>query len=160
MRAAHKNGIKRVVITSSVASVMFQSEETKKDLYTEDDWSNLKACGAYEKSKTMAEQAAWDFLKALPENERFELVIINPSLILGPSLISTDFTSGQIIKNIMDGKLPGMPKIMFPIVDVRDVALAHLRGIKIPEAKNQRFILSCKALWFKEIANALKNEYG
>ena len=108
----------------------------------------------------MAEQAAWDFLKALPENERFELVTINPSLILGPSLISTDFTSGQIVKNILEEKFPGMPKINFPVVDVRDVALAHLRGIKIPEAKNQRFILISQSVWLKDIAGALKREYG
>jgi len=68
-------------------------------------------CGAYEKSKTLAEKAAWDFVKALPESERFELVTINPSYILGPSLVNTDFTSSLLIKKIMAGAFPGMPKI-------------------------------------------------
>jgi len=87
VRAVHKYKVKRVVITSSVAAIMFQTDETSKDLYNENDWSNLAGCDAYEKSKTLAEQAAWDFQKSLPENERFELVTINPSMILGPSIV-------------------------------------------------------------------------
>jgi dihydroflavonol-4-reductase len=90
----------------------------------------------------LAEKAAWDFLYSLPEEERFELVIINPVLILGPSLISGDFSSGQIVEKLVTGKYPGMPKIMLPVVDVRECAQAHLNGIKFPEAKNKRFILS------------------
>jgi len=78
--------------------------------------------GPYEKSKTLAEKAAWDFLYGLPEEERFELVTINPVLILGPSLVDSDFTSGLIIKKLMSGKVPGIPKIMMPLVDVRDCA--------------------------------------
>ncbi len=65
-----------------------------KPIYNEEQWSDVAACAPYEKSKTLAEKAAWDFLESLPENERFELVIINPSLILGPALITGDFTSG------------------------------------------------------------------
>jgi len=94
MRAAHKHKVKRVVITSSVASIMMKTNTNKKDSYNEDDWSDLEACGAYEKSKTLAEKAAWDFLYSLPKEEQFELVTINPSLILGPSIVQTDFTSG------------------------------------------------------------------
>jgi nucleoside-diphosphate-sugar epimerase len=89
---------------------------------TEDDWSEPEFCKAYEKSKTLAEKAAWEYLHGLPQEEKFELVTINPVLILGPSLVNTDFTSGLIIKKLMDGKYPGMPKIMMPIVDVRDCA--------------------------------------
>jgi len=78
------------------------------------------------KSKTLAEKAAWDYLHGLPESERFELVTINPVLILGPSLITGDFSSGKIIMKLLSGKFPGMPKVMMQIVDVRDVAQAHL----------------------------------
>jgi len=60
----------------------------------------------------------------------------------------------------MGEKFPGMPKINFPVVDVRDVALAHLRAIEVEEAKNQRFILNNKGAWFVEIAAALKSEFG
>ena len=74
----------------------------------------------------MAEKAAWKFLHELPDDEKFELVIINPALILGPNIVNNDFTSGVVIQKIMSGAFPGMPKIMFPIVDVREVAFAHL----------------------------------
>src|SRR4051794_3526943 len=81
MRAALKHKVKRVVITSSVMSIMVgQGDKT----CTEDDWSILTECHAYEKSKTMAEKAAWDFISGLPKHEKFELVTINPSMLLGP----------------------------------------------------------------------------
>jgi dihydroflavonol-4-reductase len=75
---------------------------------------------------------------------------------MGPSLVDSDFTSGQIIKKLMDGVYPGMPKIMMPVVDVRDCAFAHLQGLKVEEARNKRFILSSKSLWFKDYAGTLK----
>ena len=111
MRAALKNKVKRVVVTSSIASIIEHIPENTKDVYSEEDWSEVKACGPYSKSKTLAEKAAWDFLQDLPESERFELVVINPSFILGPTLIPGDFSSAEIISKIMKGKFPGMPVI-------------------------------------------------
>ena len=70
----------------------------------------------------MAERAAWEFLEKLPEEERFELVCINPAVVLGPNICEGDFTSGAFISKIMDEKFPGMPKVMFSFVDVREVA--------------------------------------
>lgn len=142
LRAAHKHRVKRVVITSSCAAIFGQHPENHKEPYTENDWTDVTAVGAYEKSKTLAEKAAWDFHKSLPESERFELVVINPCIIFGPSLIPGDFASGLFINRIMSGAYPGMPKIHFAIVDVREVAKAHLQGIKVPEARNQRFIVA------------------
>ncbi|TNV77308.1 hypothetical protein FGO68_gene2508 [Halteria grandinella] len=159
MRAAHKHKVKRVVMTSSISAVSEQKPENHKESYDEGDWSDLQVCPPYEKSKTLAEKAAWEFLKSLPEDERFELVTINPVLILGPSLVAADFSSGQIIGAIMGGKYPGMPKIMLSIVDVRDVALAHFQALKVKEAANKRFILSDRGLWFLEIANILHTIY-
>ena len=97
VRAAHKHKVKRVVITSSVVSIMVQTEENIKLNYTEKDWTDVTMANAYQKSKTLAERAAWDFLNSLPEAERFELVIINPGLILGPTLIPGDFASASFI---------------------------------------------------------------
>ncbi len=68
-----------------------------KDSYDEEDWSDVNACTTYEKSKTLAEKAAWDFHQSLPEGERFDLITINPTLILGPVLIEADFSSGVLI---------------------------------------------------------------
>jgi dihydroflavonol-4-reductase len=126
VKAAHKYKVKRIVITSSVAAIMGQNEANRKEIYNENDWTDVNAVGAYEKSKTLAEKAAWEYLHSLPEEERFELVTINPVLILGPSLISGDFSSGQVVMKLLSGKFPGMPRIMMPLVDVRDVAQAHL----------------------------------
>ena len=84
---------------------------------------------------------------------------INPVFILGPSLITGDFSSGQVVMKLLSGKFPGMPKVMMQIVDVRDVAKAHLQAIKIEEAKNKRFILSSDSVWFKEMADVLREKY-
>lgn len=75
--------------------------------------------------------------------------MINPVLIMGPSLITGDFSSATLISDILTGKYPGTPKVMMPLVDVRDVAQAHLQAIKVDEAKNKRFVLSSESLWFK-----------
>jgi dihydroflavonol-4-reductase len=157
MRAAHKHKVKRVVITSSAVAMIVGNLDR---VINEEDWSILSVCQPYEKSKTMAEKAAWDFLDALPEHEKFELVVVNPAFILGPNFAVSDFTSGDIIKQMMSGKLPGMPVIQFPVVDVRDCAIAHLKALTVPEARNQRFICSAESLWFGEIAGALKEEFG
>jgi nucleoside-diphosphate-sugar epimerase len=90
MRAAHKHKVRRVVITSSLSAVLMKSPHNIKDRYDETDWSDLEACSAYDKSKTLAERAAWEFLNSLPEAERFEMVVINPVFILGPALVPAD----------------------------------------------------------------------
>jgi nucleoside-diphosphate-sugar epimerase len=101
MRAAHKYKVKRVVLTSSVAAIYIQKPEDKKDVLNESDWTDPSLAGPYEKSKTLAEKAAWDFVQSLPESERFELVVINPSLIMGPSIITGDFSSATLISDVL-----------------------------------------------------------
>ena len=89
MSAAHKHRVKRVVITSSGLTVTIRKKENQKPIYNEDDWSDLEILQPYEKSKLLAEKAAWDFVNSLPETEKFELVVVIPSLVQGPTLIST-----------------------------------------------------------------------
>jgi nucleoside-diphosphate-sugar epimerase len=84
-RAAQKHKVKRLVITSSVLAIMVKSDKNKSH-FTISDWSDLEATQPYEKSKTMAERAAWEFQKNLPGNEKFEIVTINPGFIMGPNL--------------------------------------------------------------------------
>lgn len=105
-----------------------KKQENIKDCFDENDWSDIEACPAYDKSKTLAEKAAWDYMYSLPENDRFELVAINPVFILGPALVPSD-SSPQAIKMLMSGKIPFVPKIMLVVVDVRECALAHLRAL-------------------------------
>jgi nucleoside-diphosphate-sugar epimerase len=81
MKAALLNKVKRVVITSSIAAVIYKRKENEKEIYDEEDWSDIDACPPYEKSKLLAEKAAWDFIDSLPVEERFELVVLNPSLV-------------------------------------------------------------------------------
>ena len=124
-RASHQSKVKRLVITSSVAAIMVSADKTKMD-FTVEDWSDPASCSPYEKSKTLAEKAAWDFQASLPEEERFEIVTVNPGLVMGPNLNTAYFSSGDILRKMMMGEFPGLPKVMMPIVDVRDVAKAHL----------------------------------
>jgi nucleoside-diphosphate-sugar epimerase len=141
MRAAHKHKVKRVVITSSGLTIFTRKPENQKEIYNENDWSDLEVLGPYEKSKFLAERAAWDFVKSLPDDERFELTVINPNLILGPPLIQGEFVSANFIKKILLGQWPAVPKVIMAISDVRNVAHAHLLALKVPEAKNERIIL-------------------
>jgi dihydroflavonol-4-reductase len=152
--------VKRVVITSSGLTVYTRKPENLKDLYNEEDWSDIEVCGAYEKSKIMAETAAWDFVKSLPEEERFELTVIIPTLILGPPLVDGDFTSGFHLKNMLLGLWPAVPKVMMGVVDVRNVAHAHLQGIKVPDARNQRIILCNRTFFFKDLCQIFIDHYG
>ena len=90
----------------------------------------------------MAEKTAWDFVKELPEDEKFEIVTINPSWIIGPVLCGRGFASEKLVIDLVNGKHPGMPKVKMGVVDVREVALAHLKAVQVEGAANQRFILS------------------
>ena len=111
MKACHQNKVERIVITSSVAAIYKTTDWLKKDTLTTDDWTDVKLATPYEKSKTLAEKAAWDFLANLPENERFEMATINPGFVIGPNLNEAKFSSGDIIKDILIGKNPGIPRI-------------------------------------------------
>lgn len=160
MRAAHKHKVKRVVVTSSQVSVIMRKPENRKPVYNENDWSEMEYLEGYDKSKYLAEKAAWDFLKALPENERFELSVTLPGLIVGPSIVNDDFTSGQYIGAFMGGVFPQFPKCAFPVVDIRDISMAHLKCIKVPKAAGQRYPLSDQVLSFKGMSDVLKAHFG
>lgn len=93
LKSAVKHKVKRVVITSSTASVFIKENANKKEIYSDDDWSDVNACDTYQKSKLLAEQEAWNFHKSLPESQRFELVALNPCIILGPYYGTEEFAS-------------------------------------------------------------------
>ena len=113
------------------------------DVFTEEHWSDTtsSSIGAYEKSKTLAERAAWDFVAAQPEGERIELTVINPGFIIGPTMVKTDFSSGKVIDMFMSNKFPGgIPLLQFATVDVREVAEAHIKCLEIDAAQGKRYI--------------------
>lgn len=143
MKAVTENGVKMCVVTSSCAAVMAPAKEDQHvapDMYDESDWSNPDRPGGlndYSKSKTLAERAAWDYQKA---NPGFDLATINPCFIMGPSPLGHG-TSVKWLEGAMDGSKAKVPRGKSGFVDVRDVALAHLRAIEIPEAAGKRFIV-------------------
>jgi len=152
MKACRKNKVKRVVITSSCAAISPCGDKTN---FNEKDWADVENAVAYSKSKILAEKAAWDFVKDLPEKEKFEVVTINPGLVIGPNLNKAQFSSGDIIKKLMMKEMPACPKMSLAMVDVRDVAQAHLEGIKKPDAAGRRFILVEKTYWMHDLARVL-----
>jgi dihydroflavonol-4-reductase len=155
LRAAADAGVDRVVLTSSVAAILYGRPRNKT--FDERDWSNPEGpgIGAYEKSKTLAERAAWDFVASLPEERSLELVAINPGLVLGP-LLSADWgTSGEVVKKLMQRDFPGCPDMGWAPVDVRDVAEAHVAAMTTPEAAGQRFVCAIEHASMLEVAKIL-----
>lgn len=157
LRAASRAGVARVVVTSSIAAVLSGHERTADRVFTEDDWSDLTGTmPAYSRSKTLAEQAAWECIAQLPADRRPELVTINPSFVLGPSLSGADNASNEIIRKLLAREMPGVPRLMFSMVDVRDVADAHLRAMTLPAAAGQRFIVNEGEYWYVDVARMLR----
>jgi len=160
LRAAHKSKVKRVIQVSSVAAIS-SGHNGENRTFTEEDWSNIdKPIGAYSKSKTLAERAAWDFINGTENINKLELVTINPSLILGPVPNKNFRTSVELIRTYMLGQVPGVGRIKMGIVDVRDVAGAIILAMNTPEAAGNRFLCSAGVLWIKEVAGVLYKEYS
>lgn len=156
LQAASEEGVARVVLTSSVAAVLYGHARDGSKTYDERDWSELTPeVGAYEKSKTIAERAAWDFVEQLPAERRFELVALNPALVLGPILTKDVSTSGELIKKLLLRELPGLPDVGYAVVDVRDVAAAHVAALTAPGAAGQRFVLAIEHASMRDIAAIL-----
>ena len=141
LRFAKNEGVKRVVMTSNFGAVGFSQTDKNRET-TETDWTDttLKGLSVYEKSKTLAEKAAWEFIKK--EGDNLEFATINPVAILGPSLNAHLSESFNILKHLLDGSMKAVPNIPLNIVDVRDVADLHIRAMENSKAHGQRFIAS------------------
>ena len=159
LTAAKKAGVKRVVMTSSMAAVAYGWGDARPKLLTEEHWSNsgnLADNTAYTRSKTIAERAAWEYVNG--EGKGLELTTINPAAVLGP-VMSGDFSASvEILTQLLSGKLPGTPRVGFGIVDVRDVASAHVLAMTNPAAAGERFLVADKFMWFSEVANTLRGQ--
>ncbi len=158
LKAAKKAGIKRVVLTSAFGAVGMGTHKTTP--YTEEDWTALNDTVApYQRSKTLSEKAAWDFINS--EGEGMELSVVNPTGVLGP-VLSHDFShSIQTIKQMLNGEMSACPKLTFGYVDVRDVADLHFKAMTLPQANGQRFIaVAGDSLSFMDTANILRKNLG
>jgi nucleoside-diphosphate-sugar epimerase len=157
LRAAKDAKVKRVVLTSSGAACA-PAPNVKEAVSDETVWTDPKAKGltAYRLSKVFAERAAWDFMKG----SATELATVLPAGIFGPVLTADGLGSVQLVQRLLDGSMPGIPKVGFNVVDVRDVTDLHIRAMMRPEAKGERFIAGSEFLWMTDIARLLRGTFG
>lgn len=139
LKAARDAGVKRVVMTSNFGAVGYSHRDPNQPI-TEADWTNpeQKGLSPYNKSKVLAERAAWDFMAS--EGGTLELSVINPMGIFGPQLNNTLSSGPGLLQGVLDGRMKRLPKIRLGIVDVRDVASLHLLAMTHPKAAGERFL--------------------
>jgi dihydroflavonol-4-reductase len=159
LRAANAAGVDRVVLTSSVAAIAYSPLPAGAAAFDERHWTDPDdpAITAYTKSKTLAEKAAWDFVRSTAP--RMRLTTINPGLVAGPALDTRIGTSLEVIQRILASKDPALPRIGFLIVDVRDVARLHVEALRRPETEGERVMAAADFMWFADIARALKEAF-
>lgn len=159
LRAAHHAGVKRVALTSAFHAVSW-GHPHGDHIFTEADWTNLDGPGvdAYGKSKTLAERAAWDFVA---REGGLELTALLPVAVMGPVMGREISGANHIIQRMLNGDMPAFPNLFIPIVDVRDVALAHVLAIEAPGVAGERFLISNgPALAMKEIGRTIRSAVG
>lgn len=158
LRAAQKAGIKRVVLTSSIVSMMGVAKGYKA--INQDSWTDEKSSkiSAYIKSKTIAEKAAWAFVNNQTGDHNIELAVVNPGPIYGPTL--TGNLSGESLSAIADmiqGKMPAVPPASCSMSDVRDIAKVHVLAMENEDAEGKRFITTTeKPYSFQDLAKIMK----
>ncbi|HEX5893190.1 MAG TPA: NAD-dependent epimerase/dehydratase family protein [Solirubrobacterales bacterium] len=158
LRAALDAGVKRVVVTSSIAAIRLAKGAEMRAL-DEGDWTDPDADGLtpYVRSKAIAERAAWDLARARGAEER--VAVTNPGAIIGPVLNDDLSYSLETVRRMLAG-IPGVPKLGFNLVDVRDVVELELAAMTSPAAGGERFIAVTKFLWMGEIGRILKARLG
>ena len=160
LRAARDAGVKRVVLTSSFAAIGY-GHELPHAPFDETSWTNPDADGisAYVKSKTLAERAAWDFIAR--EGGGLELSVVNPVAVFGPVLGPDYATSILLVQRLLQGAMPGCPRLWFGVVDVRDVVDMHILAMTHPAARGQRFLaVAGDSISIVQVAKLLKSRMG
>ena len=143
---------RRVVLTSSVAAITDQADG---HLNTESDWNTRSSLtrNPYYYSKTLAERAAWQFMEAA--KPRFDLVAVNPFFVIGPSLGPAVNTSHASLIGLTNGSIPVVLALTWPIVDVRDVARAHILAMENPAAAG-RYLVAAKTRTMRQVVDLLR----
>lgn len=158
LRAGLDVGVKRIVVTSSIAAIRLSKDAAARPL-NEGDWTDPDSPGLtpYVRSKAIAELAAWDLVRERGEEDR--LAVVNPGAIIGPVLNDDLSYSLQAVQRLLGGT-PGVPRLGFSLVDVRDVADLEIRAMTAPEAGGERFIAVTRFLWMAEIGEVLRERLG
>ncbi len=159
LRFARAANIKRFVMTSSMAAVAY-GHGKGRGIYTEADWTNLDNPDVmpYPRSKTVAERAARDWIAA--EGGDIEFASVNPAAVFGPLLSDDLSTSIELVKQLLEGKVPMCPDIGFGIVDVRDVADLHYRALTGEGIRDERYVCSGPFLKMIDVASILRANLG
>ena len=157
--AANAAGAERIVLTSSMAAIAYGHDKSRTAPFTADDWTDLEGRGVnfYQESKTLAERRAWEIMEKAGRREA--LSVINPSGIFGPLLDEDPGTSAILIQRLLNGSVPALPRIPITVIDVRDVAAAHVAAMTAPEAGGRRFPMGERTLFFKQVADLLAERY-
>jgi len=152
-------GAERVIMTSSMVSMMGQAGRGKHMIVKEEDWSDpdWKPLTAYPVSKTRAERAVWDYVES--QNVKSRLTTVCPGLVFGPDTYDNGGASLAIIKGLFTGAFPMVPRIAYPIVDVRDCASIHIKAMTAPNVGGRRLIAGANTLWISDIADILRKAY-
>jgi dihydroflavonol-4-reductase len=161
LRAARGAGVRRVVMTSAIGAIAYgHGHGPRRTPFTEQDWTNVDAdIAPYQKSKTLAERAAWDFVAG--EGRDLELATINPTGVLGPVLGPDYSPSLTAISRMLDGTMPALLPFATGYVDVRDVASLHLLAMIEPAGAGERFIATAgRSLWLRDVAAVLRDRLG
>jgi nucleoside-diphosphate-sugar epimerase len=157
LRAAAAAGVRRVVLTSSVAAINSGHARGDHRLRTEADWSDVDNCHPYPKSKTLAERAAWEFADQHPE---LEVVAINAGLVLGPLQHDAGGPSLEVVSRLLNREMPAVPRLGFAPGAVRDLATAHRLALENPAAAGNRYVCAGESIWMTDIAGLLAEEYN
>ncbi len=158
LNAALRADVERIVLTSSMAAIAYGHDKARTKPFTESDWTNLEGrdVNAYVESKTRAERRAWEIMRAA--GRETDLSTINPSAILGPLLDQDPGTSALIVKRLLDGSVPALPRIPFVIVDVRDIAEAHVRAMTAEAARGRRYPMGERSMLMGEVADIVRGQ--
>ncbi|GFR97280.1 reductase-related protein [Elysia marginata] len=161
IQAAFKAGVesktvKRILLTSSYQAITAAPTAPSDKVFTEADWTDAETAEPLIKSLVLAEKAAWDFVKELPDADKIDLVVMNPTLALGPPLLDAQ---QDVVKMLLDRSIQGCPRVCYSVVDVRDVAAAYVKALTLDNVAGNRHILHGGNLWMRDIALALSKEF-
>jgi len=157
LKAGLDAGVERIVLTSSMAAIAYGHDKSRTAPFTAADWTDLEGrsgFNAYVESKTRAERRAWEMMKAAGRER--DLVTINPSAILGPLLDEDPGTSAVLIQRLLNGSIPASPRIALVVVDVRDVAEAHVAALKDGSPGGRRLPMGERPVYIGEMAKLLR----
>lgn len=157
LKAAVAAGVERVIMTSAAATAR---ERNSDAISTENIWADPEdpLLDPYRRSKILAERAAWDFMRK--EGGKTSLTTILPGGVFGPLLPGGMVGSVWMVKSMLDGQPPRLLNLGLSIVDVRDLADAHITAMTSPEAPGERFLCTGHFLWMPQIANMLRQGLG